>query len=105
MRPEFLDVLGKVFDRAVKKKAEPHLPEKMLDIFERASRRYPSDPRMALHRAEAHSALSQDQEADDAYRTALKLAENGRGLLSPIERKEMIEKIQLHLKKLKAPEQ
>ena len=46
---DFLNIVGEVYEQALRKKVEQDLQPKMLQIFDLASKRYQSDPRMFLY--------------------------------------------------------
>ena len=88
---DFLNVLGQVYEQAVRKKVAKDLQAEMLKVFEPASKRYPSDPRMFLYLGEAHAGMEDKDQANAAYRNAISLAQNGKGPFSQEERKEFIQ--------------
>jgi predicted Zn-dependent protease len=98
MQAEFLNILGQIYVEAIHSKVEKNLPEEMVKIFEAASKRYPSDPRILYFLGVAHSELAEKEQAGDALNNALRLARAGKGPLTDDQRKELIEKITVSMK-------
>ena len=97
---DFLNILGQVYEQAVRQKIEKNLQAEMVKRFEPASKRYPSDPRMFLYLGDAHAGMEEKEQANGAYRNAIKLAQSGKGPFSMEERKEFIQKVTDRLKGL-----
>jgi tetratricopeptide (TPR) repeat protein len=90
---DFLNILGKVYVQAIRKKVENNLAEEMTKIFDVAGERYPSDPRILFFKGFAHAELSEKDKASDALSHALRLAKEGKGRLTQDQRKELIQRI------------
>jgi tetratricopeptide (TPR) repeat protein len=93
MPAEFLDVLGKVYVQAIHANVDKNLPEEMVKIFETASKRYPSDPRILFFLGVAYAELKEKGQASDALKNALRLAKAGKGPLTTDQREKLIQKI------------
>ncbi len=96
---EFLNVLGKVYvQEMIDHKDDKKLPEEMEKIFEPATSRYPSDPRLLFFLGVARAELAKKDQANEALKKALGLAEAGKGPLTDDQRKELIQKISVSMK-------
>jgi tetratricopeptide (TPR) repeat protein len=96
MPAEFLDILGNVYFQAIK--VEKNLPEEMVKIFEAASKRYPSDPRLLFFLGVAHAQLAEKDQARDALNNALRLLQAGKGPLTDDQRQKLIQRISVSMK-------
>jgi tetratricopeptide (TPR) repeat protein len=93
LNPDFLNVVGAVLAEASRKKIDAEAPAQMKSIFEAASRRYPTDPRVFAHLGEALNDLAEKPKASVAFQNALRLAREGKGPLSAQERRDLIQKL------------
>lgn len=85
---EMLDTMGVVYKGLDK----PEQQTEMRDLFEAARVRYPNDPRMYLHLANAYAGLKELSKARTMYATAITLAnQKSRSLLAPEERQAVID--------------
>jgi len=98
--PELLDIVGKVYRQAALKKVEGNLFTEMAQVFDAACRRYPTDPRMHGHLAEALSGLADRDRASEEYQEALRLAREGKGPFTAEQRQEFIAKLESRKKGL-----
>lgn len=103
LRVEFLDTIGLVYAAQVKAEKPEEarkMAEEMRKVFEPATRRYPTDPRMQFWLAEGYTGLGETAKALARYEAAAKLCEVPVRGMSDDERKAVREQADAKRKKL-----
>ena len=96
--PEVLDTAAAVF----RKLGDPASLERLRVLLAEARARYPSEPRLALHLAQAYAGLEDAKRARDMYQTAIRLAGEESLGLEKAQRDAIVKEAEAGQKKLPA---